>query len=370
VKLAEPAAAARKAGLRYVSRTSPGIRREVRGKGLVYRLPNGGLVRDKPTLERIRRLAVPPAWENVWICPLADGHIQATGYDVKGRLQYRYHGDWTAVRNGHKFDTLCDFARALPAIRRRVSRDLRLPGMPRNKVCACVVLLMDRTMIRIGNSEYARDNESYGLTTIRNRHAKVRGSKVRLCFKGKSGVVCDVEVESPRAAAIVRRCQELPGQELFCYQDDAGKVHDIGSGDVNEYLREITGEEVTAKDFRTWGGTCAAAARLLRMPAPGPGIAMGKGDIKRREVEAVRAAAAALSNTVAVCRKFYVHPGVIEAYASGRLHGTSRRARAGQGLSAVERVVAAVLKRSCGGAGVVRAREGASGERRTRAAAA
>jgi DNA topoisomerase-1 len=284
----------------------------------------------------------------VWVCATPNGHIQATGKDARGRRQYRYHDDWTAQRNLHKFGTLLEFASHLPLIRQRVERDMRRPGMPRDKVAACIVHLMDRTLIRVGNSEYARDNDSYGLTTIRNNHAKVRGGHIRFYFKGKSGKVCDLEIDSPLAARIVRRCQELPGQELFCYQDDSGRVHDIGSAEVNEYLKAITGQPITAKDFRTWGGTCAAAERLARMPPPSSGLPMGRGDLKRREMEAVRAAAAALGNTPAVCRKFYIHPIVVQAYAAGRLHAAFARARAGtpRGLSGRERAVMTLLHSS------------------------
>ena len=347
MRLSEPAAAARRAGLKYVSDSAPGVRRARRGKGFVYRSPTGRAV-AKTELERIRSLAIPPAWERVWICPVADGHLQATGYDVRGRKQYRYHAEWTAHRNTSKFETLAEFGAALPALRARVDRDLKRPGLPREKVAACIVHLMDRAYLRIGNSEYARDNESYGLTTIRNRHARVRGSTVALSFKAKSGKLCEVEVESARAAAIVRKCQELPGQELFCYECGDGTVRDIGSGDVNAYLAEVCGEPFTAKDFRTWAGTCVAAAALVEL---GPGSGLNQTQAKHREVTAVKAASEALGNTVAVCRKFYVHHGLMGAYTSGRLEGAFVRARSSRSrhLSVCERAVLMVLRAKVGG---------------------
>ena len=359
--LSDPPSAARRAGLRYLTDRTPGYRRERRGKGLVYRSPTGAPVRDPRLLARFKSLVIPPAWTDVWISPMPDAHIQATGLDAKGRKQYKYHPDWTAHRNRAKFDTLAEFGAALPGIRARIDRDLRRPGLPREKVAACILHLMDRTLIRIGNAEYARDNDSYGLTTILNRHARVAGSQVRFRFKAKSGRECDVAIESARAAKIVRECQDLPGQELFCYRTESGEVRDIGSADVNEYLAAITGRAFTAKDFRTWGGTCAAAewlfksgpparaaqgARRLSLPAAWRDPRLSKTAFKHLEVAAVRAAAGALGNTVPVCRKFYVHHGLMEAYASGRLHAAFERAAHSRGrrLSVCERAMLLMLR--------------------------
>jgi DNA topoisomerase I len=347
--LHEPAKAARLAGLRYVTDQQPGITRIRSGSSFRYLLPSEKPLKDPRHLARIRSLAIPPAWARVWICPHADGHIQATGLDARGRKQYRYHSGWTSHRNLAKFDTLAEFGASLPAIRARIDRDLRRPGMPREKVAAAIVHLMDRTAIRIGNSEYARDNDSYGLSTIRNNHAKVAGSQIRFRFRAKGGRLCEMSIDSPRIARIVRTCQELPGQELFCYVDDAGETHDIGSGDINQYLAEISGRAFTAKDFRTWTGTCAAAEALA---AAGPPQTEGKplsaAALSRREVAAVRAASEVLNNTLAVCRKFYVHPELIKAYADGRLHQAFRRAATARSprLSLPERAVLLLFRQS------------------------
>jgi DNA topoisomerase-1 len=348
MQLADPPAAARRAGLRYITDAAPGYRREKRGRGFVYRSPTGAPVTSKSLLRRFEALVIPPAWTKVWISPSPDGHIQATGLDAKGRKQYQYHPDWTAHRNRCKFDTLADFGASLAAIRARIDHDLRLPGLPKEKVAACIVHLMDRTLIRVGNSEYARDNDSYGLTTILNRHARVTGRQVRFRFKAKSGRECDVAIEDPGAARIVRTCQELPGQELFCYKDADGTVHDIGSADVNGYLHDITGHPFTAKDFRTWGGTCAAAESLHHAGPPHrpDGSPLTKAELKRREVAAVRAASEALCNTITVCRKFYVHHVLMDAYTSGRLHAAFDRAAHARArrLSTAERAVLLLLK--------------------------
>jgi DNA topoisomerase-1 len=312
-------------------------------------------------------LAIPPAWTRVWICPNPHGHLQATGLDARGRKQYRYHNQWTQVRNLVKFDRMLEFGRALPGIRRRVMRNLARPGLPKEKVCACVVRLLDAALIRVGNDEYAKENGSYGLTTIRNNHARVSGDEIHFNFKAKSGQRCDITVRAPRAAKIVRRCQELPGQELFGYVDGDGHPRDIGSGDINEYLLSITGERFTAKDFRTWAGTTIAAATLEGFAETHPPGANGrsraatikKSELKRREVAAVRAAAGALCNTVAVCRKFYVHPRLILGHADGALHAAFQRARRTGGaalLRAEERAVLAWLRGSRGPAPITRTR--------------
>ena len=312
--LDDPAEAARAAGLRYVSDTAPGIRRRRSGKGFSYIGPDGEQVRQRQRLERIRSLAVPPAWTNVWICPNPNGHIQATGRDAKGRKQYRYHPRWREVRDETKYGRMVDFGRALPRIRRRVDRDLSLPGMPREKVLATIVHLLDSSHIRVGNAEYARDNESFGLTTLRKDHVEVKGDSVRFEFRGKSGKEHQVAVTDRRVAAIVRRCQELPGQELFRYLDEAGEPRSVESADVNEYLREIAGDNFSAKDFRTWAGTVLAACELSQL-----GLADSGTEAKQKLVAAVRSVATRLGNTAAVCRKCYVHPAIVDSYLEGKM---------------------------------------------------
>ena len=350
MRLHAPAKAARHAGLRYVTDREPGIARRRSGAGFRYVQPSGAPLTNPRELERIRKLAIPPAWEQVWICPHANGHIQATGLDGRRRKQYRYHPDWTQRRNLAKFDTLAEFGAALPAIRARVERDLRRPGLPREKVAACIVHVMDRTCVRIGNTEYARENDSYGLSTILNHHAKVAGSAVKFRFRAKGGKLCECSLESERIAKIVRACQELPGQELFGYLDDQARARDIGSGDVNEYLAEITGEPFTAKDFRTWAGTCAAAESFARAgpPVHNDGKPISKAALKGREMNAMRAAAAALHNTVAIARKSYAHPDLLPAYVDGRLRTAFKKAAAVRNprLSLAERAVLLLLKQA------------------------
>ena len=307
-------ASARAAGLRYVSDATPGIERHGSGKRFRYTLPGGAPLRDRATLERIRRLAVPPAWTDVWICPRADGHIQATGRDARRRKQYRYHDRWREVRDETKYGRLAAFARALPRMRRRIARDLALPGLPRDKALATIVRLLEATFIRIGNAEYARENESFGLTTLRERQAQVNGSTLRLRFKGKSGVPHEVEFTDRHIARIVQRMQDLPGEELFQYLDEKGEPHPIESTDVNTYLKSIAGADFTSKDFRTWAGTLLCLRALRRLTAP---TSLSAG---RREVaQAVQAVAKELRNTKAVCRKCYIHPAVIDSYLDGRL---------------------------------------------------
>ena len=294
-------------GLVYVSDESPGITRRRRGDAFVYRLPDGKPLRDKAQIDRIRRLAIPPAYTDVWICPKPNGHLQATGRDARGRKQYRYHAEWRLARDADKFARMQEFGRVLPKIRRRVQRDLkrRVGDKPaRESVLAAVVRLLDTTLVRIGNDEYARTNGSFGLTTLRNRHADVKGSTLRLRFKGKHGIVHDVTLDDPRVARIVRRCQAMPGQELFEYQDENGEVRCVGSAEVNAYLREAGGADFTAKDFRTWHAT-AHALELVKTPSAENG--------KRPSAkEILSEVASRLGNTVAVCRKAYVHPGVLE----------------------------------------------------------
>jgi DNA topoisomerase-1 len=304
--------------LRFSSDSEPGIHRRRAGKGFTYVMPNGRRVSDAATLERIRKLAIPPAYREVWICRDAEGHVQATGIDARGRKQYRYHPRWREVRDAHKFERMMAFGRALPRIHRRIAHDLKLPGMPREKVLATIVRLLESTLIRIGNDEYARTNKSYGLTTLRNRHVSVkRGGKVRFRFHGKHGIAHEIEIEDPRAAKVVRGCLDLPGQELFAYIDDDGNVRDIGSSDVNDYLREISGDTFTAKDFRTWHATSEALETLAGQP-----FANAR-EAKQKMKEALQAIARTLGNTPAMCRKCYVNPVVIDAFLAGELRTLS-----------------------------------------------
>jgi DNA topoisomerase I len=323
---AEPRESAREAGLRYGTDQKPGLRRIRRGRGFAYVDANGRSIDDEETLARIRRLAIPPAWTDVWICPFPDGHLQATGRDARGRKQYRYHPLWRARRDEVKFDRLIAFAEALPRIRRRTSRDLRLRGMPREKVLAGIVRLLELTLIRVGNEEYARLNRSFGLTTLRDRHARATSTGVRFRFRGKSGQLYEVGIRDWRLARLVRRCQDLPGQELFQYVDVDGEIRDVRSEDVNAYLREAAGIDVTAKDFRTWAGT-VAAYRALRGEDPPANTRAARKAI----VRAMRETAERLGNTPAVARQAYVHPAVIDAYADGAVeHGPGSPAGSGE----------------------------------------
>ncbi|HWA97567.1 MAG TPA: hypothetical protein VG713_03720 [Pirellulales bacterium] len=305
----DPVASAHEAGLRYVTDEMPGIHRRKRGSGFAYIDGDGKSVRDRETLARIRSLAIPPAWTDVWICPLAYGHLQATGRDTRRRKQYVYHPSWREVRDQTKYGRMIVFAQALPRIRQRVLADLRRRGLPREKVLAAVVRLLEMTLIRVGNDEYARQNDSYGLTTLHDDHVRVRGSKIRFEFRGKSGVEHEIDLEDPRLARIVRQSQDLPGEELFQYLDEDGQVRDIGSGDVNEYLRKVAGEPFTAKDFRTWAGTVLAAQALQEFEDFDSDAAA-----KRNITRAVERVAGRLGNTKSVCRKCYIHPAVIDAY--------------------------------------------------------
>ncbi len=308
----DPVASARAAGLRYVTDTQPGIRRAKFRKGFRYTLPDGTVCKDAVTLGRIKSLVVPPAWTNVWITPHPNGHLQATGRDAKGRKQSRYHPHWREVRDETKYERMLHFADALPVIRERVERDLALPGLPREKILATIVSLMEATHIRVGNAEYARDNKSYGLTTMRNRHVEVQGAKITFDFQGKSRVHHTIDLEDRRLARILKRCSEIPGYELFQYLDPDGTRHAIDSADVNEYLREITGQHFTAKDFRTWAGS-VLASMMLRELEPFDSATQAKKNV----VQAIASVAARLGNTPSVCRKCYVHPAVLEAYLEG-----------------------------------------------------
>jgi len=300
------------AGLRYVTDAAPGIRRQRRGRGFTYIAADGSVIRDKAELERIRKLVIPPRWTDVWICPNPSGHLQVTARDARGRKQYRYHPRYRAVRDETKFGRMIAFSEILPLIRERVERDVTLPELSRDKVLATVVWLLERTLIRVGNDEYARDNGSFGLTTLRRKHVTVSGAKLRFEFRGKSGVPHSVAVTDRRIAHIVQRCQELPGQELFQYLDDDGRRQSVDAGDINEYLRRITGRQVTAKDFRTWAGTTLAAAALRQL-----GGFTSEKQAKAKIVAAIDQISQRLGNTRAVCRKYYVHPVILEAYMEG-----------------------------------------------------
>ena len=310
----DPQEAAEEAGLRYVSDAQPGYSRKRHGDSFQYFDTKGKIIRDEARLLRIRRIGIPPAYTDVWICPSPNGHIQATGRDNRGRKQYRYHERWRAERDENKYDRMLVFGDALPKIRKRLRADLALKGLPRNKVLATVVQLLERTFIRVGNEEYARQNKSFGLTTMRNRHVEVKGSELRFRFRGKSGIEREVDVEDRRIAKIVRKLQDLPGQELFQYIGEDGEARDITSQDVNDYLREITGEDFTAKDFRTWAGTLLAAM-ALNVQEDFKTKKEAKANIK----DAITAVSKILGNTPAVCRKCYVHPAILETYLDGEL---------------------------------------------------
>jgi len=309
-----PGASARAAGLRYVSDVGPGIRRVMGRLGFEYVDARGSRITREDELARIRKLAIPPAWTDVWICPNPKGHLQATGRDARGRKQYRYHPKWRLVRDDTKYHRIVAFGEALPRIRAGTERDLARPGLPREKVLATVVQLLARTLIRIGNDEYARANRSFGLTTLRDRHVDVNGSHVRFEFRGKSGKSHAVGIRSRRLAGIVRRCRDLPGYELFQYVDEHGERQVVDSADVNAYLRELAGDDFTAKDFRTWAGTVLAARALLAQPP-----ARSPAQAKKSMAQAVQAVAGVLGNTASICRKSYVHPDVLDAYADGSL---------------------------------------------------
>ena len=317
----DPVASAKEAGLRYVTDRKPGIMRRRCGKGFRYLDTDGKPVRDKATLRRIRSLVIPPAWKDVWICTVANGHLQATGRDAKGRKQSRYHPRWREVRDETKYGRMLLFGAALPEIRERVEHDLSLPGLPREKVLAAIVRLMEVTHIRVGNEEYARENHSYGLTTLRGKHVHVQGSRVRMKFTGKSGKKHTIEFSDRRLANIVRRCQDIPGYELFEYLDEEGNPHTVDSSDVNDYIREIGRQDFTAKDFRTWAGTVLASMALREFEA-----FTSDTQAKKNVVAAIKCVAERLGNTPAVCRKCYVHPAVLDCYMEGALTRAAQRA--------------------------------------------
>jgi DNA topoisomerase-1 len=330
---------AKAAGLRYVSDEMPGIRRISRGKGFAYIAPDGKEIDDENDLARIRSLAVPPAYTDVWICPLTNGHIQATGRDARGRKQYRYHKRWREVRDENKYGRMIAFAEALPKIRKRIETDLRLPDMPRDKVLATVVELLQTTAIRVGNDEYAKENGSFGLTTLQNRHATVDGATVRFSFRGKSGVRHAIDLRDRRLARIIRACQDLPGQQLFEYVDDAGETHAIDSADVNDYIRAISAQEFSAKDFRTWLGTVTCAMLLCEQET-----AESQAERKQRVAAVIKDVAKRLGNTPSVCRKCYVHPHVLETYMEGGRLAQSGKPRHPEGLLPEERFVLGLLR--------------------------
>lgn len=311
---ADPIESADAIGLQYVTDEDPGIRRERVGEKFRYIAPTGKPIRNAEEIRRIESLGIPPAWEDVWICSLPNGHLQATGRDAKGRKQYRYHVQWRQLRDETKFTRMIAFSEALPKIRERIEQDLALPGLPREKVIATVVQLMELTRIRVGNEEYAKTNKSFGLTTMRDRHVDVKGSTIRFKFRGKSGVEHDVEVSDRRLAKIVKRCQDIPGQELFQYLDEDGQRQSINSNDINSYLREISGQDFTAKDFRTWAGTVLAATELCQVE-----VGESTTATKKAIVQAIKSVAHHLGNRPATCRKYYVHPAVLDAYEAGSL---------------------------------------------------
>jgi DNA topoisomerase I len=330
--------------LRFSSDSEPGIARRRSGGGFVYVTSDGKRVTDEATLARIRKLAVPPAYEKVWICRDSHGHLQATGIDARGRKQYRYHPEWRSVRDAHKFERMTAFGRALPRIHRRISRDLKLPGLPRAKVLAAIVRLLERTLIRVGNEEYARTNRSYGLTTLRDQHVKLRGAHVRFSFRGKHGIRHEVEIDAPRVSKVLRKCLDLPGQELFGYIDEDGTVRDVSSSDVNNYLKEIAGASFTAKDFRTWYATAAALEALA-----GQSFSNAR-ESKQKLKSTLEDVAERLGNTVTMCRKCYVNPIVVDAFLAGELRDVAL------GANGDERVrLLHLLTRTPAGAGFGRA---------------
>lgn len=345
----DPEQSARRAGLRYVHDGRPGYTRRKFGRGFAYYDTRGKKITDEQELARIRSLAIPPAWTDVWICPDPKGHLQVTARDDRRRKQYRYHPQWNAMRNRTKFDHLQVFGEHLPLLRRRTREQLLLPGMPREKVLAVVVTLLETTLIRIGNAEYSRTNSSYGLTTMLNEHVQVHGSTIEFSFRGKSGKHHKIDVRNRRLASIVRRCQELPGQELFGYMDEEGNPVDVESADVNDYLRDSTGQDITAKDFRTWGGTLHALTALCSA-----GACDSETERKRSVVRAVRETASHLGNTAATCKKYYIHSAVLTAYERGSLIDVVEHCRDGtddgddNGLSVDEQILLRFLREHAG----------------------
>jgi DNA topoisomerase I len=346
--LDDPKDAAESAGLSYVSDDDKGWRRERAGEAFRYFKANGDPVTDDAALERVRKLAIPPAWTDVWICPKASGHLQATGRDARGRKQYRYHPQFREVRESTKYEHMLEFARALPAIRAKLAEHMALRGLPREKVLATVVHLLETTLIRVGNEDYAKENKSYGLTTLRNPHVSVDGAELRFRFKGKSGKSWRLQLKDRRVAKIVRACQELPGQKLFEYLDENGEPKEVTSSDVNAYLKQITGREVTAKDFRTWAGTVLAALALREFER-----ADSQATTKKNLRAAIEQVAQRLGNTPTICRKCYVHPEVLAAYIEGGLELNIREGapapESANALKAEEKAVLAMLEKRLSG---------------------
>lgn len=339
LRLPDEVQSAEAAGLRYVIPKGAGIQRRRVGQGFVYERPDGNPVEDETTLKRIESLAIPPAWTSVWISPSASSHIQAVGRDARGRKQYRYHPAYREIRDLIKFDRMRSFGKALPRIRRIVGRDLSRKGLPKRKVLAAVVRLLETTYIRVGNEEYAEENGSFGLTTLRNQHVQVLGDALKFRFRGKSGQHHEIRLEDPRLARVVRRCKDIPGSALFEYLDENGRPQSIESGDVNQYLREISGAEFTAKDFRTWGGTCLAASFLLKKCAE----ANGNGATKAALIDVVKEVASRLGNKPATCKKYYIHPALMERYSAGTLSEVAERFQDSQSNYVYEQIVLALL---------------------------
>jgi len=336
----DPQKSATVAGLRYVRGEGPGIVRVRAGKGFRYSGPDGKPIRDERTLERIRSLVIPPAWSQVWICPSENGHLQAVGRDAKGRKQYRYHPEYRRIRDTTKFGRMLAFGAALPKIRQRVDRDLKRTGLPKEKVLATVIRILENTCMRVGNEEYAKQNDSYGLTTLKDNHVQIHGGRLRFHFRGKSAQQQDIELSDARLARIVKQCRDIPGYELFQYVEDDGSHCRIDSADVNNYLRDITGEDFTAKDFRTWGGTGLATLVFEEMGTPNT-----EGEAKKNIVAGIKSVAEKLGNRPATCRKYYVHPAVIDSYMDGSLFDILRRCSCVENKARVEECITTLLKR-------------------------
>ena len=335
---------AEQAGLRYVVPTGAGIRRRRTGTGFTYLDNQNRPVKEEATIRRIKSLVIPPAWSSVWICPSANGHIQAVGWDAKGRKQYRYHPDYRAARDLAKFDRMLAFGKVLPKIRRTVNRDLARRGMPKRKVLAAVVRLLETTYIRVGNEEYAEENGSFGLTTLRNKHVAILGGQLQFKFRGKSGQHHEIKLEDKRLAKIVRQCRDLPGSSLFEYVDEEGQPQVLESGDVNDYLRDISGGEFTAKDFRTWGGTCLAANFLLcQLDQTDDENKPTLKKIKAALVDVVKNVACKLGNKPATCKKYYIHPSLLNSFSEGTLRGVAERFKDSRSAYQFEQIVLALL---------------------------
>lgn len=338
----DPRKTAKHAGLRYVTDQSPGYHRQKRGKGFVFTDLRGHPIKSPAKLKRFKDLVIPPAWQDVWICPDSEGHLQVTGHDARGRKQYRYHPNWTERRNETKFDRLASLCECVPLLRKKVEHDLKLPGLGLEKVVAAIVKVMLITQSRVGNTEYAESNESYGLTTLRNRHATVKGPRIKLAFKGKSGVEHDIDLHDPTLAKIISRCQELPGQELFGYLNEDGKAVDVTSGHVNDYLKLATGQDFTAKDLRMLGGSCKALSTLANLPEELP---TNPRKLAGRHLSVIRETAGFLRNTVAVCRKYYIHPTIFLADQKDKIQRAWKSVtRAGKYETREEKVLLKILK--------------------------